>query len=67
MLTLFNDLLITTEDIMAQDKKRNMEESSDKKERMAKDEAEKTASHKIPGKSSTTPSKNNSSSSRKSR
>ena len=52
---------------MAQDKKRNMEESSDKKERMAKDEAEKTASHKIPGKSSTTPSKNNSSSSRKSR
>ena len=52
---------------MVQDKKKGMADSSDKKGRLEREEDEKASAQKSTGKTPVAPSKNSSSSSRKSR
>ena len=52
---------------MVQEKKKNMDEATEKKGRMQKEEDERASTHKTTGKPSNTPNKNDSSGSRKSR
>ena len=62
-----NNVQLTTEDIMVQEKKKGMEDTSEKKGRSPGREEEERSSSKSTGKTPATPNKTDSSSSRKSR